>query len=231
MIRRKHRGWEGITVTPPRKHGKNGTISQESAYYPLDALLEIAPEREPMTEDEAVLSCQKGDKDAFRYLVELYKDVVFGTAYMMIGNRSLAEEQMQEAFLAAWLGIQGFEAGRPFKPWLVRILVNRILTLQRKHVIPTVPLDGLDPSNQSVDPAEEVEAMDRRVTVRKTLSGLNQEHRQVVILRYFAGLTVPELAHAIGKREGTVKSRIHRALGRLREQLSQVAAGEVDHSG
>ncbi len=83
---------------PAEKARKKGTIPQESAYYPLDALLEMAPEREPMTEDEAVLSCQKGDKDAFHYLVDLYKDVVFGTAYMMTGNRSLAEEQMQEAF-------------------------------------------------------------------------------------------------------------------------------------
>ncbi len=98
-----------------------------------------------MTEDEAVFSCQKGDKDAFRYLVELYKDVVFGTAYMMTGNRSLAEEQMQEAFLAAWLGIQGFEAGRPFKPWLVRILVNRILTLYKEARYSNSPVGRVGP--------------------------------------------------------------------------------------
>ena len=184
-----------------------------------------------MTEDEAVLSCQNGDKDAFRYLVELHKDVVFGTAYLMTGNHSLAEEQMQEAFLAAWRGIQGFQAGRPFKPWLVRILVNGVLTQQRKHTLPTVSLDGLDLSNQSVDPVEEVESLDRRMAVRRALSGLNQEHRQVVILRYFAGLTVPEVAQATGQREGTIKSRIHRALNRLRDQLSEGIAGEVDDYG
>ena len=184
-----------------------------------------------MTEDEAVLSCQKGDKDAFRYLVELHKDVVYGTAYLMTGNRSLAEEQMQEAFLAAWRGIQGFQAGRPFKPWLVRILVNGVLTQKRKRTLSTVPLDDLEPSSQWTDPAEEVEALQRRIAVREALSGLNQEHRQVVILRYFAGLTVPEVARATGKREGTVKSRIHRALGRLREQLTEVTAGEVDDYG
>ena len=184
-----------------------------------------------MTEDEAVLSCQNGDKDAFRYLVELHKDVVFGTAYLMTGNHSLAEEQMQEAFLAAWRGIKGFEIGCPFKPWLVRILVNRVLAQQRKHTLPTVSLDGLDLSNQSVDPAEEVESLDRRMAVRRALSGLNQEHRQVVILRYFAGLTVPEVTQATGQREGTIKSRIHRALNRLRDQLSEVTAGEVDDYG
>ena len=184
-----------------------------------------------MTEDEAVMSCQKGDKDAFRYLVELHKDVVYGTAYLMTGNRSLAEEQMQEAFLAAWRGIQGFQAGRPFKPWLVRILVNGVLAQQRKRVLSTVPLDDLDPSSEGTDLVEEVEALQRRTAVREALSGLNQEQRQVIILRYFAGLTVPELARAIGKREGTVKSRIHRALGRLREQLAEHAAMEVEGYG
>ena len=184
-----------------------------------------------MTEDEAVMSCQNGDKDAFRYLVELHKDVVYGTAYLMTGNRSLAEEQMQEAFLAAWRGIQGFQAGRPFKPWLVRILVNGVLTQQRKRVLSTVPLDDLNPSSEGTDLVEEVEALQRRTAVREALSGLNQEQRQVIILRYFAGLTVPELARAIGKREGTVKSRIHRALGRLREQLAEHAAMEVEGYG
>ena len=184
-----------------------------------------------MTEDEAVLSCQKGDKDAFRYLVDLHKDVVYGTAYLMTGNHSLAEEQMQEAFLAAWRGIQGFQPGRPFKPWLVRILVNGVLTQQRKRALSTVPLDDLDPSSEGTDLVDEVEALQRRTAVREALLELNEEHRQAVILRYFAGLTVPEVARAIGKREGTVKSRIHRALGRLREQLSEVTAGEVDDYG
>ena len=84
---------------------------------------------------------------------------------------------------------------------------NRVLAQQRKHTLPTVSLDGLDLSNQSVDPTEEVESLDRRMAVRRALSGLNQEHRQVVILRYFAGLTVPEVAQATGQREGTIKSR------------------------
>ena len=57
-----------------------------------------------MTENEAVQRCQRGDRDAFRYLVELHQGVVFGTAYNMTGNRALAEEMAQEAFLSAWKG-------------------------------------------------------------------------------------------------------------------------------
>ena len=57
-----------------------------------------------MTDNEAILRCQDGDRDAFRYLVEQYKDVLFGTAVLMTGNRAVAEDQVQEALLSAWRG-------------------------------------------------------------------------------------------------------------------------------
>ena len=180
-----------------------------------------------MTEDQAVQRCQDGDKDAFRHLVDLYKDVLYGTAYLMTSDRSVAEEQVQEAFLSAWQGIQGFRRGRPFKPWLVRILVNGVLAHQRKRRLETAPLDEANGPGESIDPFQEVEKLDDRRAVRRALVGLSDSHRQVIILRYFADLTVPEVARAIGTREGTVKSRIHRALGQLRDRLSDVRAGEV----
>ena len=98
-----------------------------------------------MTDEQAISRCQDGEREAFRHLVERYKDVLYGTALLMTRNPALAEEQVQEAFLAAWRGIQGFRPGRPFKPWLVRILVNRIVSLRRTRALPTVPLDDRDP--------------------------------------------------------------------------------------
>ena len=65
-----------------------------------------------MTEDEAVLLCQNGDREAFRYLVEQYKNQLFGTAYLMTGNAAHAEEHVQEAFLLAWRGIRTFRRGQ-----------------------------------------------------------------------------------------------------------------------
>ena len=69
-----------------------------------------------MTDSEAVVRCQNGDRDAFRHLVDQYKDVLFGTAVLMTGNRATTEEHVQEAFLSAWRGIRGFRRGRPVKP-------------------------------------------------------------------------------------------------------------------
>ena len=175
-----------------------------------------------MTDNEAIVRCQDGDREAFRHLVDQYKNVLFGTAVLMTGNRAVAEEQVQEALLSAWRGIRGFRRGSPVKPWLVRILVNAVLAQQRRLRVPTVQLDGNEPreaDNTYSDPAETLDALENRLVLRRAIAGLSPDHRQVVALRYFAGLTVPEVARSLGIREGTVKSRLHRALALLRPQL------------
>ena len=187
-----------------------------------------------MTDNEAIVRCQNGDRDAFRHLVDQYRDVLFGTAVLMTGNRAVAEEQVQEALLSAWRGIRGFRAGRPFKPWVLRILVNAVLSQQRRRALPTVNLDGNGPDlpeAASSDPVETLDALENRLVLRRAIAGLSPDHRQVVALRYFAGLTVPEVARTLGIREGTAKSRLHRALALLREQLVDPAPETARQSG
>ena len=175
-----------------------------------------------MTDSEAVLRCQGGNRDAFRDLVEKYKDLLYGIAYLMTNNRASAEEQVQEAFLSAWQGIKGFRRERPFKPWLVRILVNGILAQRRRRSVATAPLEESASHPEAVGLEDEVAALEDRQTVRKALTCLSHEHRQVVVLRYFADMTVPQVAQSLKMREGTVKSRLHRALGQLRTQLESM---------
>ena len=172
-----------------------------------------------MTENEAVQRCQRGDRDAFRYLVELHQGVVFGTAYNMTGNRALAEEMAQEAFLSAWKGIRGFSRGRPFKPWLMRILVNTVMANRRKRSVETTPIEGSEWEGDLESPEASVESKSERQTLQQAIRDLSPEHRQVVALRYFADMTVPEAARASGVSEGTVKSRLHRAHRALRLRL------------
>ena len=172
-----------------------------------------------MTEDQAVMRCQHGERDAFRYLVERYQDVVFGTAYNMTGNRALAEELAQEAFLSAWKGIRSFRRGRPFKPWLIRILVNAVMAHRRRRSVETTPIEESEWAEDAEHPADLAESRSEQQTLQQAIRGLGPEHRQVVVLRYFADMTVPEVAQASGVRQGTVKSRLYRAHQALRQQL------------
>ena len=187
-----------------------------------------------MTDNEVITLCQNGDREAFRQLVERYRDVLFGTAVLMTGNRAVAEEQVQEALFSAWRGIRGFRLGSPFKPWLLRILVNAVLAQQRRRTLSTVNLDGSMPdesADSGYDPASTVDALESRLELRRAISGLSTDHRQVVALRYFADLTVPEVARALGVREGTVKSRLHRALAVLRQRLDGSGLESPELSG
>ena len=187
-----------------------------------------------MTDNEAILRCQDGDREAFRYLVERYRDVLFGTAVLMTGNRAVAEEQVQEALLSAWRGIKGFRRGSPVKPWLVRILVNAVLSHQRRRRHPVVSLNGNGPDTvptDIADPSATLDALEHRLELRRAMASLSADHRQVIALRYFAGLTVPETARALGVREGTVKSRLHRALAILKEQLDDSIVEVTGTSG
>ena len=175
-----------------------------------------------MTEDQAVMRCQHGERDAFRYLVERYQDIVFGTAFNMTRNRALAEELAQEAFLSAWRGIRSFRRGRPFKPWLMRILVNTVMAHRRRRAVETTPIEGSEVEEEAdaERPENVAESRSEQQALQSAIGELSPDHRQVVVLRYFAEMTVPELARTAGLTEGTVKSRLYRAHQALRQQLA-----------
>jgi RNA polymerase sigma-70 factor (ECF subfamily) len=166
-----------------------------------------------MEDHVAVSLSRQGDTEAFRVLVERYGPVLQGTAYLMTKDAAIAEELTQDALLSAWRGIGGFIENRPIKPWLVRIVVNRVLEHQRRSKLPTMPIDDA-PELQSTDRvADEVEARD---AVSRGLALLDEDHRQVLMLRYFAEFTTQEISDVLGCPEGTVKSRLHRATAELR---------------
>jgi len=172
-----------------------------------------------MNDEEAIRQCQDGNKESFRHLVDRYKDVLYGTAFLMTSDPSAADDQVQEAFISAWKGIGSFQVGRPVKPWLVRILVNKVLSQRRNNHPPAYPIEAADDSaERAIGPAEDVE---RRDEVGRALAGLSDEHRRIVMLRYFTDLSVPEISTVLGCREGTVKSRLHRALGQMRQAIAE----------
>ena len=175
-----------------------------------------------MTDAEAIILCQEGSRDAFRHLVERHQDTLYGTAVLMTGDKSVAEELVQDAFLDAWRGISGFRRGRPFKPWVVRILVNRVMSSRRRRTLPTAPLDDAERAPSASDVFESAMRGERRDVVRQALGRLSPQHHEVVTLRYFADLTLREVADALRLKQGTVKSRLSRALSRLREELTEI---------
>ena len=173
-----------------------------------------------MDETQAVRLCQEGQKDAFRFVVDTYGNILYGTAFLMTRDRSLSQDLVQEALLLGWRGITRFRAGSNLKAWLLRILVNQVVSHRRRKRLVEDPLENTptEPAHDD-DAVEAILSQEDRVRMRAAVSELSFEHRQAVVLRYYADLSVPEIARALGWREGTVKSRLHRALRQLREIL------------
>jgi RNA polymerase sigma-70 factor (ECF subfamily) len=172
--------------------------------------------------EEAALirRCQAGDKDAFRIFVEKYKTVMFGTAYFMTRDRVLAEDIIQEALIKIWKHLPSLRQGISLKAWLVRIVVNEVNQQYRKKKLQTVPLEH---ASEIADDCDKVETVmirqENHQNLKRALELLPSEQRETVILRYFSDFTVPEVAKIMGKREGTIKSRLSRALSKLGEIL------------
>lgn len=144
-------------------------------------------------------------------------DQSFRTACLILGNRSDAEEAVQEAFLRAWRFRASLATGADVRPWLYRVVVNTCNSKLRKeipHRDHRVADEELDVLSETDDVAERLAGGSDLITA---LQSLPVHLRVVVVLRYFADLSERELATAIGKRPGTVKSRLHEARRLLAE--------------
>ena len=145
----------------------------------------------------------------------------FRLATVILGNRSDAEEATQDALERAWRARHALRDADRFEPWLQRIVVNVCRDRVRKRrATPTVmsiseARDGIDRAAPDlVDPFAATIAQD---TIRRAFVRLNVDQRVAVAMRFYLDLEVDEIARRLGTRQGTIKSRLHRALRTLRE--------------
>ncbi len=178
--------------------------------------------------EEAALvrRCQAGDQEAFAKLVKRYQNVLFGTAYMMLRDHGLAEDAVQETLIRVWKHLPSLRCQNSLKAWLVRIVINEVNQQYRKK---RVPMESLQQVSEMADYVEDADTAmlgdENRDRIRRALEVLPDEQREAVVLRYFSDLTIPEIARVLDQREGTVKSRLSRALSHLREILPRWEEG------
>ena len=164
-----------------------------------------------------------GDTDAYAVLVRRHAPVAMRTA-ALLGAGSDAEDVVQEALVKAYRSLGSFRADRPFRPWLLRIVANETHNLHRsagrRATRERRSWEAIEPVLLAEDPVEATLSRDRRATLVRGLAGLSTPHRQVVTCRFLLELDEAETAAVLGWPRGTVKSRLHRALARLRDELA-----------
>jgi len=173
---------------------------------------------------------RNGNAAAYERLVRLHGAVAFRTAFVITSDAAEAEDAAQEAFVKAYRALNRFRPGAPFRPWLLSIVANearnrRKAAGRRSSLALRAAAQG--PESTSPSPEMAVVAAERRAELLVAVEGLGEADREAIAYRYFLGLSEEESAAAIGCARGTVKSRLSRALGRLRKKMTEVedAAG------
>ncbi|HSL66505.1 MAG TPA: sigma-70 family RNA polymerase sigma factor [Gaiellaceae bacterium] len=179
-------------------------------------------------EDELVERARRGDSDAYRSLMESYQGIAFRLAYLVAGNAADAEDAVADGLGKAWLALPRFRRGAPFRPWLLEIVANearnRRRSAGRRARLALRTAAQLRPGDAAPSPEAALLDAETRAGLLAAVNALRDEEREVVACRYFLELSEAETAAALGIRPGTVKSRLSRALGRLRTSLEEVPA-------
>jgi RNA polymerase sigma-70 factor (ECF subfamily) len=184
------------------------------------------------TDTGLVEHARRGDAAAFGLLVQRHQAVAFRVAYLVSGELDEAEDIAQDAFVKAYMALPRFHSGAPFRPWLLQIVANearnrRRSSGRRAHLALRAAADerSLAAGSGGAAPSPELAALadEERRALLHAVDSLHAADRQAIAYRYFLDLSEAEMAAALGCARGTVKSRLSRALGRLRQQLTSGA--------
>jgi RNA polymerase sigma-70 factor (ECF subfamily) len=178
-------------------------------------------------------ACRAGQVEAFGVLVRRYQDRLYPTLLRLTGCAEDAHDLLQDAFLRAFEKLGRFHGDSSFYTWIYRIAVNLALSDRRRRRVTRRLAEG--PNGEAIDPPDDPNQSDpslpllraeRDDLVLEALNALAPDHRTVVVLKDLDGLRYEEIAEILGIPVGTVRSRLHRARGELRERLRAVLEEE-----
>jgi RNA polymerase sigma-70 factor (ECF subfamily) len=178
--------------------------------------------------DDATLvrRCLGGDADAIRQLVGRFQGEVYGLCVRLLHHRQDAEDVCQEVFLRVFRSLDGWDSGRPLRPWVMGIAVNRCRTWLGQRARRPELVDYLQDvvAGQAADDSAELLA-----EIHAALGDLRLEYRTVFVLFHEQGQPYEAIAQALGRPVGTVKTWLHRARLEILERLrSRGMVGDED---
>jgi RNA polymerase sigma-70 factor (ECF subfamily) len=175
--------------------------------------------------DESLL----GDSSAFGQLVKIHQDRLYNAVANFIGDRTEAEDVVQEAFVQAYLKLASFKRNAAFYTWLYRIAFNTAVSRKRRKRVET-SVDqtrehtGSEPVDLGDTPGDRMMRDEQASQVHAALALLSDEHRAILVLREMDELDYDTIAEILGINIGTVRSRLHRARTQMREKLIEIEA-------
>jgi RNA polymerase sigma factor (sigma-70 family) len=180
-------------------------------------------EDRPLDEERLVARAKRGELDAYEEIVRAHQTIAFRTAWVITGSAADAEEAAQDAFVKAHAALPRFRSGAPFRPWLLTIVANearnRARAAGRRERLALRAREERRPGGAVPSPEAALLVTEQRGELVEALNRLSESDRQAIACRYFLELSEAETAAALDCARGTVKSRVSRALDRLRAQM------------
>jgi RNA polymerase sigma-70 factor (ECF subfamily) len=159
---------------------------------------------------------RQGDQAAWEDLIRAHQEPVFRLAYLLLGDPDEAEDVAQETFLRAYKSLRRFDTDRPLRPWLLRIASNLAHNRHRsigRYLAALTRFAQQDPEGIK---STTIQMEDESQALWQAMKKLTMPFQKVVYLRYFLDMSESEMAETLEVPAGTVKSRLHRALSKLR---------------
>lgn len=169
-----------------------------------------------MTEAQQIRLARQGNQAAWEALMRAHQEPVFRLAYLLLGDPDEAEDVAQETFVRAYRALEGFDSERPLRPWLLRIASNLSHNRHRslgRYLATLTRFARQDPDGikqTTFKPDDESQLLWQAV------KQMAKPFQEVIYLRYFLDMSENEMVEALDVPPGTVKSRLHRALSKLR---------------
>ena len=169
-----------------------------------------------MDDAAAIEKCKRGEREAFRHLVERYQKRAVGHAAAILGSVEDARDGVQEAFIDAFRALKSFDESRPFYPWFYVLLRNRCYKMASRR------RETEDIEEQhSIFAAEAGVPVEERLALERAVLSLGREHREIITLKYLDGFSYDELARLLQIPKGTVMSRLFHARRELQAKLTR----------
>ena len=182
-------------------------------------------EGRPEDDRELFARAQRGDMAAYEEIVKRYQQVAFRTAYVITRSAADAEDAAQQGFIKAHRALGSFRTGAEPRPWLLQIVANearnRVRSAGRRHQLELRLAEGYRPGGAAPSPEAAAVASEDSARLLGLVNALSDEDRLVITSRYLLELSGGETAATLGIPEGTVKSRLSRALTRLRARVEE----------
>lgn len=172
----------------------------------------------PTDEDTKIIeSCLAGDGKAFRMLMDRYERQLFNAAYRVLNDYEDAMDATQSAFVKAYQNLHNFDTSRRFFSWIYRILLNESLNIAKQRKRFDQLNDGIKVNARN--PEERFDESETGRRVQSAIMDLKTDHRVVIVLKHYQGMSYREMSEVVGIPEKTIKSRLFSARQHLKDIL------------